>query len=883
MLRAGKIAPPEKGAAAVVSPASAAPSPRGEGAAEIKSSPLFKGSLPDAVRAEPHDKSRRPKPTMVGEMMGQSFTTVEAGLVQGGVGLDLQQEGAGPVYVSGKRAGGPAALCRELITQHGAECGDIQDNDVLLTIDGNPVKIGVNSDATLKAVRKGILGPPGTVVTLHFEREVDTLAVPFRYHVKLTRVAKQETSSLGPSQREQDLERENADLKAEVARLRARVDFLEADAVPMTVKLGMDFKAAGDEGSLQRSKFEKDLVSDLATASGLAADRFKIRKLAPGSVLVGVNVYPEPCGHGPSAAEVSEGLARQADDPSSALRRGKVTSSVSDIALPHLQLLEHAELKRLRAEASAARALLREKAEEEAAVRELFKNETDEVKLMRKKLLLGGVMKKWFMRSLAKAFNPWAEGTFERQRIRQLEIKAVRHWQHRGLSPAWQRWCEFRAQRKRIKGKTKNVVLRWARQLEAKALQSWCLAVLKRRRAVKAAKMWVNRALSRSWNSWYESHLQLQRLRNLAAKAASRWKHRPLSRVWVTWYEEHLQLRRLRNLSLRALKMWKERALCKGFAKWWTEVLRTRKARKAAAMWKNICLARALRQWIQHVSEANRLRLTADRVVRRLRNQAFAKSWGAWYSWHLYLRNLLRVANTVILRWMHGVMSKCFQKWWLDHVVRVRIMTRALARMKSRFVAKAYSKWCDEVVRSRRLSRIILRWAQRKQSLAFVAWDAYVRESQHQGISKPRRLIEHTIKQWQNKVLSAAWNSWILEVKQAARRRQMLSNATLKWLNRALAQAMEKWRHEVVRKRKALKAVTRWTHGVRPFLTKLKFGTCEHANVLVRTPHMHSRYTHKHTNTQTQTHTDTQTHTTHTVNTHRRPRHSLERMGCFRA
>jgi hypothetical protein len=174
---------------------------------------------------------------------------------------------------------------------------------------------------------------------------------------------------------------------------------------------------------------------------------------------------------------------------------------------------------------------------------------------------------------------------------------------------------------------------------------------------------------------------------------------------------------------------------------------------------------------------------------------------------------------------MHGVKSKCFQKWWLDHVVRVRIVTRALARMKSRFSAKAWSKWCYEVVRSRRLSRIILHWAQRKQSLAFVAWDAYVRESQqysqHVGIGKPRRLIEHTIKQWQNKVLSAAWNSWILEVKQAARRRQMLSNATLKWLNRALAQAMEKWRHEVVRKRKALKALARWTHGVRPSLTKL--------------------------------------------------------------
>jgi hypothetical protein len=129
----------------------------------------------------------------------------------------------------------------------------------------------------------------------------------------------------------------------------ASQDPSDPDVAPMTVKLSINFKAAGDEGSLQRSKFEKDLVSDLATASGVAADRFKIRKLAPGSVLVGVDIYPEPSGHGPSAAEVSEELEKQADDPSSALRRGKVTSSVSDIALPHQQLLEHEELKRLRA------------------------------------------------------------------------------------------------------------------------------------------------------------------------------------------------------------------------------------------------------------------------------------------------------------------------------------------------------------------------------------------------------------------------------------------------------------------------------------------------------------------------------------------------------
>jgi hypothetical protein len=40
----------------------------------------------------------------------------------------------------------------------------------------------------------------------------------------------------------------------------------------------------------------------------------------------------------------------------------------------------------------------RRRTEEEAAMKEMFKDETDEVKLMRMKMLLGMVMKKWFTR-----------------------------------------------------------------------------------------------------------------------------------------------------------------------------------------------------------------------------------------------------------------------------------------------------------------------------------------------------------------------------------------------------------------------------------------------------------------------------------------------------
>jgi hypothetical protein len=48
----------------------------------------------------------------------------------------------------------------------------------------------------------------------------------------------------------------------------------------MNLRLNLDFQtAAGQEGSLQRHIFVKDLKQDLATASGLPASHFNILKV----------------------------------------------------------------------------------------------------------------------------------------------------------------------------------------------------------------------------------------------------------------------------------------------------------------------------------------------------------------------------------------------------------------------------------------------------------------------------------------------------------------------------------------------------------------------------------------------------------------------------
>jgi len=127
-----------------------------------------------------------------------------------------------------------------------------------------------------------------------------------------------------------------------------------APGLPIVLKLGMDFKAAGEENSAQRAKFEQDLRADLASAAAVHVDMFTIKSLSPGSIVVNAEIVANPAGTGPDPLTVATMLAAQADDPSSLLRKGKLTGALQGVAVPLLQLDEHAELKRLRTEQAAS-------------------------------------------------------------------------------------------------------------------------------------------------------------------------------------------------------------------------------------------------------------------------------------------------------------------------------------------------------------------------------------------------------------------------------------------------------------------------------------------------------------------------------------------------
>ena len=110
------------------------------------------------------------------------------------------------------------------------------------------------------------------------------------------------------------------------------------DPVQLTMTLGMSFHETGEEGSSKREAFKRDVAKDLANASGLPADNFKITKLSAGSVIVDMDILPDPLGIAPAPSAVARDLEKQAADPNSPLRSGKLTSQTKGIQVLSPQL-----------------------------------------------------------------------------------------------------------------------------------------------------------------------------------------------------------------------------------------------------------------------------------------------------------------------------------------------------------------------------------------------------------------------------------------------------------------------------------------------------------------------------------------------------------------
>jgi len=98
------------------------------------------------------------------------------------------------------------------------------------------------------------------------------------------------------------------------------------------MSLGLDFSMAGSEGSDKREQFKRDVAKDLASASGLPPANFRIKNVSPGSIILDIEVMPDPSAPGTHVL-AAKGLAEQAVDPSSKLRSGKLTSHATRVTV----------------------------------------------------------------------------------------------------------------------------------------------------------------------------------------------------------------------------------------------------------------------------------------------------------------------------------------------------------------------------------------------------------------------------------------------------------------------------------------------------------------------------------------------------------------------
>jgi hypothetical protein len=101
--------------------------------------------------------------------------------------------------------------------------------------------------------------------------------------------------------------------------------------VHLSLRLEMELAEAGDEESSERADFDKDLYKDLARASQQPERLFLVKKLSPGSIIVDLDILPDPSGKSKDPSTIAHDLERQAKDPNSLLRSGKITSSISSL------------------------------------------------------------------------------------------------------------------------------------------------------------------------------------------------------------------------------------------------------------------------------------------------------------------------------------------------------------------------------------------------------------------------------------------------------------------------------------------------------------------------------------------------------------------------
>ncbi len=101
--------------------------------------------------------------------------------------------------------------------------------------------------------------------------------------------------------------------------------------VEIMLTLDLDYARAGQHGSHSRQSFEHNVCKDLSYASGFPLKLFKIKQIRAGSIIVDMEIFPDPSGGGPAPVDLANDLAQQVGDSQSPLMMGALTCHTLEI------------------------------------------------------------------------------------------------------------------------------------------------------------------------------------------------------------------------------------------------------------------------------------------------------------------------------------------------------------------------------------------------------------------------------------------------------------------------------------------------------------------------------------------------------------------------
>ena len=369
------------------------------------------------------------------------------------------------------------------------------------------------------------------------------------------------------------------------------------------------------------------------------------------------------------------------------------------------------------------------------------------------------------------------------------------------------------------------------------------------------------RGVMKSMYTWRGFVARKVALRNLCRKVIKRVKHMVLLSAFAGWASACGRKDLINRKAVKVILRMQRLPLSAALAGWAVFVVNKKKQMRVLVHMREFVLRSVIVRWSVMAGDAIFFRTVGEKIMRRVRHLAIAKSFGAMADWTWKAKRV----NAMASRWRHRQVLSAFEGWgeviayeitereWLDERAKVeqqrsedrsqfqseltaaeerivtmntRILMSAAQKMKLRGAMKCVSAWRGFVMKKvavrNLLRKVVKRLLKMALSCAFRGW-----ASSCQRKVLTDKMALKVILRMQRLPLSAALSSWVTFV--AIRKKQMrvlthmrdvrLRSVLVKWslvahelifFRTATEKIVHRARHLAAAK--AFGAIVHWTH-----------------------------------------------------------------------